>query len=396
MNINTEIIKPPKEDIFKSGKFRSFIVQSIVMILVMSFIFWVINNTATNMKANGIAHGFDFLWETSWFDIGYLPFIEHTNSHSYFNAFLVGLLNTILVAVLGIFFATILGFLIGIGRLSDNWIVSRFCGSYIEVLRNIPLLLQIFFWYHAVLRILPRAKSSINFGDSFFLNLKGLFIPRPLPETGFNSVLLIGIISIIGIIFLNVWAKRRQNITGKQFPVLVTSIIIFIIPVFIISFLYNFPLSWEQPVLKGFNFKGGFRLIPELLALLLALSLYTAAFIAENVRSGILAISKGQKEAAAAVGLKPGEILRLIVIPQAMRVIIPPLTSQYLNLTKNSSLAVAIAYPDLVHVFAGTALMQTGQAVEILAITMSVYLSLSLTISLLMNWYNSAMALKDR
>tara|TARA_Y100000590_G_scaffold345172_1_gene394762 strand:- start:2322 stop:3512 length:1191 start_codon:yes stop_codon:yes gene_type:complete len=396
MNINTEIIKPPKEDIFKSGKFRSFIVQSIVMILVMSFIFWVINNTATNMKANGIAHGFDFLWETSWFDIGYLPFIEHTNSHSYFNAFLVGLLNTILVAVLGIFFATILGFLIGIGRLSDNWIVSRFCGSYIEVLRNIPLLLQIFFWYHAVLRILPRAKSSINFGDSFFLNLKGLFIPRPLPETGFNSVLLIGIISIIGIIFLNVWAKRRQNITGKQFPVLVTSIIIFIIPIFIISFLYNFPLSWEQPVLKGFNFKGGFRLIPELLALLLALSLYTAAFIAENVRSGILAISKGQKEAAAAVGLKPGEILRLIVIPQAMRVIIPPLTSQYLNLTKNSSLAVAIAYPDLVHVFAGTALMQTGQAVEILAITMSVYLSLSLTISLLMNWYNSAMALKDR
>ena len=396
MNINTEIIKPPKEDIFKSGKFRSFIVQSIVMILVMSFIFWVINNTATNMKANGIAHGFDFLWETSWFDIGYLPFIEHTNSHSYFNAFLVGLLNTILVAVLGIFFATILGFLIGIGRLSDNWIVSRFCGSYIEVLRNIPLLLQIFFWYHAVLRILPRAKSSINFGDSFFLNLKGLFIPKPIPETGFNSVLLIGIISIIGIIFLNVWAKRRQNITGKQFPVLVTSIIIFIIPIFIISFLYNFPLSWEQPVLKGFNFKGGFRLIPELLALLLALSLYTAAFIAENVRSGILAISKGQKEAAAAVGLKPGEILRLIVIPQAMRVIIPPLTSQYLNLTKNSSLAVAIAYPDLVHVFAGTALMQTGQAVEILAITMSVYLSLSLTISLLMNWYNSAMALKDR
>ena len=396
MNINTEIIKPPKEDIFKSGKFRSFIVQSIVMILVMSFIFWVINNTATNMKANGIAHGFDFLWETSWFDIGYLPFIEHTNSHSYFNAFLVGLLNTILVAVLGIFFATILGFLIGIGRLSDNWIVSRFCGSYIEVLRNIPLLLQIFFWYHAVLRILPRAKSSINFGDSFFLNLKGLFIPRPLPETGFNSVLLIGIISIIGIIFLNIWAKRRQNITGKQFPVFLTSTIIFIIPILLVSYIYNFPLYWEQPVLKGFNFKGGFRLIPELLALLLALALYTASFIAENVRSGILAISKGQREAAAAVGLQPNQILRLIIIPQAMRVIIPPLTSQYLNLTKNSSLAVAIAYPDLVHVFAGTALMQTGQAVEILAITMSVYLTLSLTISLLMNWYNSAMALKEK
>ncbi len=396
MNINTEIITPPKEDIFKSGKFRSFVVQSIVMILVVSFITWIIRNTATNMTANGIAHGFDFLWETSWFDIGYLPFIEHTNSHTYFNAFLVGLLNTILVAILGIFFATILGFLIGIGRLSDNWIVSRFCGSYIEILRNIPLLLQIFFWYHAVLRILPRAKNSFEFEDSFFLNLKGLFLPKPIPEAGFNSVLLVGIISIICIIFLNIWSKRRQNITGEQFPIYSTSVAIFIIPIFIISFLYNHPLTWEQPVLKGFNFKGGFRLIPELLALLLALSLYTASFIAENVRSGILAISKGQKEAAAAVGLKPGQVLRLIIIPQAMRVIIPPLTSQYLNLTKNSSLAVAIAYPDLVHVFAGTALMQTGQAVEILAITMSVYLSLSLTISLLMNWYNSAMALKDR
>ena len=396
MNVNTEIIGPPKEDIFKSGKFRSFIVQSIVMILVISFITWVVNNTATNMKANGIAHGFDFLWEASWFDIGYLPFIEHTGYHTYFNAFVVGLLNTILVAVLGIFFATIIGFMVGIGRLSDNWLVSKFCGFYIEILRNIPLLLQIFFWYHAVLRILPRAKNSLNISDSFFLNLKGLFIPRPVAEVGFNYILLIGILSIIGIISLYFWSKKRQNLTGKQFPVFLTSIAILIIPIFIVSFLLNFPLTWEQPVLKGFNFKGGIRLIPELVALLLALSLYTASFIAENVRSGILAISKGQKEAAAAVGLKPGQILRLIVIPQAMRVIVPPLTSQYLNLTKNSSLAVAIAYPDLVHVFAGTALMQTGQAVEILAMTMSVYLALSLTISLLMNWYNSAMALKDR
>ena len=396
MNVITNTIKPPKEDIFKSGKFRSFVIQSIVMITVITFIIWVIKNTATNMTANGIAHGFDFLWETSWFDIGYLPFIEHTNSHTYFNAFVVGLLNTILVAVLGIFFATIFGFIIGIGRLSDNWLVSRFCGSYIELFRNIPLLLQLFFWYHAVLRILPRPKNSINAADSFFLNLKGLFIPRPIPEMGFNYVFLIGLFSIVGIIFLYFWAKRRQNKTGKQFPVLLSSIIIFLIPVFIVSFLNHFPLSWEQPVLKGFNYKGGLRLIPELLALLAALSLYTASFIAENVRSGILAISKGQREAASAVGLSKGQILRLIIVPQAMRVIIPPLTSQYLNLTKNSSLAVAIAYPDLVHVFAGTALMQTGQAVEILAMTMGVYLTLSLTISLLMNWYNSAMALKDR
>ena len=396
MNIQTDTVKAPKQDIFKSGKFRSYLIQAIVLVLFFGFVFWVINNTATNMKANGIAHGFDFLWENSMFDIGYLPFIDHTPVHTYFHAFIVGLLNTILVAVIGIFFATILGFLVGIGRLSNNWLVSRFCGFYVEALRNIPLLLQIFFWYHAVLRILPRAKNSINFNDHFLLNLKGLFLSRPVPENGFNYLLLAGLFSIIVIIIIYLWSKKRQNLTGKQFPILYFSLAILIIPFVIISFIYNFPITLEQPVLKGFNFKGGIRLIPELVALLLALSLYTAAFIAENVRSGILAISKGQKEAASAVGLTQGQILRLIIIPQAMRVIIPPLTSQYLNLTKNSSLAVAIAYPDLVHVFAGTALMQTGQAVEILFMTMSVYLSLSLTISLLMNWYNSVMALKDR
>ena len=396
MNVRTDIIKPPKQDIFKSGKFRSIVVQIIVMVLVVGSIGWIVNNAATNMKANGISHGFAFLWETSFFDIGYLPFIEHTASHTYFNAFLVGLLNTILVAVLGIFLATIIGFLVGVGRLSNNWLVARFCGFYVEALRNVPLLLQLFFWYHAVLRILPRAKNSLNLGDSFYLNLKGFFLPKPIPEVGFNYVLLVGIFSIIAIIILYIWARKRQALTGQQFPVFYSSLAIIVIPVLIVYFLNNNPIYLEQPVLKGFNFKGGIRLTPELVALLLALSLYTATFIAENVRSGILAINKGQIEAANAVGLRRIPILRLIVIPQAMRVIIPPLTSQYLNLTKNSSLAVAIAYPDLVHVFAGTALMQTGQAVEILAITMSVYLSLSITISLLMNWYNKAMALKDR
>lgn len=395
MNTRADIIKPPKQDIFKSGKFRSIVTQSIVMIVVVGSIAWIINNAATNMKANGISHGFSFLTETSMFDIGYLPFIEHTPAHTYFNAFVVGLLNTILVAVLGIFFATILGFLVGIGRLSDNWLVSKFCGFYVEALRNIPLLLQLFFWYHAVLRILPRAKNSLHIGDSFYLNLKGLFLPKPIAEVGFNYVLLIGIFSIIAIIILYLWAKKKQALTGQQFPIFYTSLAIFIIPVLIVFFLNNSPIFLEQPVLKGFNFKDGIRLTPELVALLLALSLYTASFIAENVRSGLLAINKGQIEAANAVGLKRIPILRLIIIPQAMRVIIPPLTSQYLNLTKNSSLAVAIAYPDLVHVFAGTALMQTGQAVEILAITMSVYLCLSITISLLMNWYNKSMKLKD-
>ena len=396
MNVRADIIKPPKQDIFKSGKFRSYLVQAIVLILFFGFVIWVIDNASTNMKANGIAHGFDFLWENSMFDIGYLPFIEHTPVHTYFHAFLVGLLNTILVAVIGIFFATILGFLVGIGRLSNNWLVSRFCGFYVELFRNIPLLLQLFFWYHAVLRILPRAKNSLQAGDSFFLNIKGLFLPKPIPEAGFNSILLTFLLAIIAIIFLIRWAKKRQTKTGKQFPIFYSSLVIIILPIIFVSYLYNFPMYLEQPVLKGFNFKGGIRLIPELVALLLALCIYTGSFIAENVRSGILAINKGQIEAANAVGLKRIQILRLVVIPQAMRVIIPPLTSQYLNLTKNSSLAVAIAYPDLVHVFAGTALMQTGQAVEILAMTMAVYLSLSITISLLMNWYNKAIALQDR
>ena len=396
MNVRADIIKPPKQDIFKSGKFRSYLVQAIVLILFFGFVIWVIDNASTNMKANGIAHGFDFLWENSMFDIGYLPFIEHTPVHTYFHAFLVGLLNTILVAVIGIFFATILGFLVGIGRLSNNWLISRFCGFYVELFRNIPLLLQLFFWYHAVLRILPRAKNSLQAGDSFFLNIKGLFLPKPIPEAGFNSVLMIFLLSIIAIIFLWRWAKKRQAKTGEQFPIFYSSLVIIILPIIFVSYLYNFPMYLEQPVLKGFNFKGGIRLIPELVALLLALCIYTGSFIAENVRSGILAINKGQIEAANAVGLKRIQILRLVVIPQAMRVIIPPLTSQYLNLTKNSSLAVAIAYPDLVHVFAGTALMQTGQAVEILAMTMAVYLSLSITISLLMNWYNKAIALQDR
>ena len=239
MNVRTEIIKPPKQDIFKSGKFRSIVTQSIVMVLVVGSIGWIINNAATNMEANGISHGFSFLTETSMFDIGYLPFIEHTPAHTYFNAFVVGLLNTILVAVLGIFFATIIGFLVGIGRLSDNWLVARFCGFYVEALRNIPLLLQLFFWYHAVLRILPRAKNSLHLGDSFYLNLKGFFIPKPIPEVGFNYVLLVGIFSIIAIIILYIWARKRQALTGQQFPVFYSSLAIVVIPVLIVFFLNN-------------------------------------------------------------------------------------------------------------------------------------------------------------
>ena len=396
MNIQTNITKPPKQDIFKSGKFRSLVIQAIVMVLFIGSVFWIINNAATNMKANGIAHGFDFLWENSMFDIGYLPFIDHTPIHTYFHAFIVGLLNTILVAIIGIFLATILGFLVGIGRLSDNWLISRFCGFYVEFFRNIPLLLQLFFWYHAVLRVLPRAKNSVQAGDSFFLNIKGLFLPKPIPEAGFNSVLITFLLAIIVIMFLWRWAKKRQAKTGQQFPIFYSSLAIIVLPIIFVSYLYNFPMYLEQPVLKGFNFKGGIRLIPELVALLLALSIYTASFIAENVRSGILAISKGQIEAANAVGLNRIQILRLIIIPQAMRVIIPPLTSQYLNLTKNSSLGIAVGYADLVHGFGGISLNQTGQAIECMVITMATYLCISLIISFFMNIYNRSIQFKEK
>jgi general L-amino acid transport system permease protein len=306
------------------------------------------------------------------------------------------LLNTILVAVLGIFLATIIGFLVGIGRLSENWLVSRFCGFYVEFFRNIPLLLQLFFWYHAVLRVLPRAKNSIQAGDSFFLNIKGLFIPKPIPEAGFNSIFITFLFAIIAIIFLWRWAKKRQAETGQQFPIFYSSLAIIILPIIFVSYLYNFPMYLEQPVLKGFNFKGGIRLIPELVALLLALYIYTASFIAENVRSGILAINKGQIEAANAVGLKRIQILRLVVIPQAMRVIIPPLTSQYLNLTKNSSLGIAVGYADLVHGFGGISLNQTGQAIECMVITMATYLAISLIISFFMNIYNRSIQFKEK
>jgi len=400
MNVRTDIIKPPKQDIFKSGKFRSIVTQSIVMVLVVGSIGWIINNAATNMKANGISHGFSFLTETSMFDIGYLPFIEHTPAHTYFNAFVVGLLNTILVAVLGIFFATILGFLVGIGRLSDNWLVARFCGFYVEALRNIPLLLQLFFWYFAVLRALPLPKDAISFFDVSFLSIKGLYVPRFIWTNG--SLFLTSIIaSLIVIFFLLKFFKKEQEQTGKQYPKFFISLTIITVLPFLTFLIGGVSLDFEYPELKQlsktiYNFKGGISIIPELMALALALSLYTATFIAECVRAGIVGISRGQKEAAASIGLTPGQTLKLVVMPQALRIIIPPTTNQYLNLTKNSSLAAAIAYPDLVLVFAGTALMQTGRAIEIISITMLSYLSLSITISIFMNWYNKKIAIKEK
>ena len=386
---------PAKPPIWNDPTYRALFFQLVVLVVLVLLAVSLVNNTLANLARQGIASGFDFLGRTAGFSIGE-SLIDYKEEDSYGRTFLVGLFNTIWISVWGIVFATILGFIVGVARLSPNWLISKLAMVYIEVLRNIPLLLQIFFWYFAVLRPLPSPRQAISVGDALFLTNRGLHVPRGVPEEGWGVVLVAFAIGIVATIAVAYWARKRQDRTGEQFPVLWTGLgLIFGLPV-LTFFVLGMPMHPEYPVLSGFNFKGGSTLTPEFTSLLLALSLYTAAFIAENVRSGIQAVSHGQTEAAYALGLQPGHTLRLVVIPQALRVIIPPLTSQYLNLTKNSSLAAAIAYPDLVLVFAGTALMQTGQAVEIIVITMAVYLTLSLLISAFMNWYNAKMALVER
>ena len=369
--------------------------QAITLILVILGIYYIVQNTAQNMVARGLASGFNFLGVESQFDIQ-MTLIEYSPTSTYFDAFIVGLLNTLLVAGIGILFATIIGFAVGIMRLSSNWLIAKIAESYIEIIRNIPLLLQIFFWYFAVLRALPKPKQSFEFMDSIFLNNRGLFVPDPNVGEGSSILFNLFWLSIIISIGIFVWAKNRQNKTGKTFPAFFTSMALIVGTLTVTLAALGFPISFEYPELKGFNYKGGMKLIPELVALTFALAMYTAAFIAEVVRAGIQSVSKGQTEAARSVGLKEGLVLRLIIIPQALRVIVPPLTNQYLNLTKNSSLAAAIAYPDLVLVFAGTALMQTGQAIEIIGMVMGVYLFLSLFTSVVMNLFNRYMKVGER
>ena len=388
-------LAPTRPAIWNDPRYRAVFYQVLVLAAVLLAGAYIVNNTLDNMERRGIASGFGFLTKTAGFSID-LHLIDYKEENSYGRAFLVALINTLLVSAIGIILTTVLGFAIGVARLSNNWLIAKLAAVYIELLRNIPLLLQIFFWYFAVLRILPSPRESHNAFDAIFLNIRGLFTPKPVFEPGFSAVIIAMVVALVGVIFMVRWAHKRQEETGQQFPKFRTSLAILIGLPLVAAMLAGFPLSWEYPVLKGFNYQGGLRMIPEFVALVLALSTYTASFIAEIVRAGILAVSQGQSEAASALGLSRGHTLRLVVIPQALRVIIPPLTSQYLNLTKNSSLAAAIAYPDLVLVFAGTALMQTGQAVEIIAITMAVYLTISLVISALMNWYNTRMALVER
>ncbi len=374
---------------------RAIMFQVLLAAGVVLFFFYIGNNALHNMEQRGITTGFKFLNQKAGFGI-IQHLIPYNEGNTYGRTFVVGLLNTILVSVLGIICATILGFLIGVARLSSNWLIAKIAAVYIEIFRNLPLLLQIFFWYFAVLRTLPSARNSLHFGQWAFLNIRGIYVPRPVYEPGFGWVVAAFGLSIATIIIIKLWAKKRQEQTGQQFPVLLSSLGLLIILPAIAYVATSTPLHWEMPQLKGFNFRGGITIIPELAALLLALTIYTASLIAEIVRSGILSVSHGQTEAAHALGLRPGKTLQLVIIPQAMRVIIPQMTSQYLNLVKNSSLATAIGYPDLVSVFAGTTLNQAGQAIEIIAMTMGVYLTLSLSISFLMNWYNARSMLKER
>ncbi|MQX38396.1 amino acid ABC transporter permease [Roseospira navarrensis] len=380
---------------WNNPRVRAVTFQAVALVLVLWFFWTIFQNTLTNMESRGITTGFGFLDNTAGFGILF-SLVPYDESNTYGRTFIVGILNTLLVSSLGILFATLLGFIVGVARLSSNWLIAKMALVYVEITRNIPLLLQIFFWYFAVLRALPGPKQSLEFPFNAFMNNRGLYMASPDVEPSFWFVVATFVAAVVGSVVLIRWAKKRQDATGQRFPAWPTAFALVIgLPV-IVFWLIGAPLLWDLPALEGFNFKGGVRLIPEFIALWLALTLYTASFIAEIVRSGIQSVSHGQTEASMALGLRRGTALRLIVIPQAMRVIIPPLTSQYLNLTKNSSLATAIGYPDLVAVFMGTTLNQTGQAVEIVAMTMAVYLTISLSISLLMNLYNRAMALKER
>ncbi|TCT02658.1 amino acid ABC transporter permease [Aquabacter spiritensis] len=407
---------------------RSAVIQIALAIALIWMAWSFFANAQANLARQGIASGFGFLDNSAGFGITQ-TLIPYSESMSYGRAFLVGLLNTLLVAALGIVLATIIGFLVGVARLSKNVVIKALASAYVEVTRNLPPLFQILFWYLAVLSTMPSPRQSWSFGlqpmfnafagwasgigltplsdmlaalagdvsaPGVFINNRGLVVPRPVFEADFSIIFWIFVAGIAAAFLLARWARRRQERTGQQFPSFWAGLALVAVPPTIAGFLLGWPLSFETPVLRGFNFVGGIRVIPEFVALLVALAIYTAGFIAEIVRAGILAVSKGQTEAAYSLGLRSGPTLRLVVIPQAMRVIVPPLTSQYLNLTKNSTLGVAVGYPDLFAIFAGTTLNQTGQAIEIIALTMAVYLVISILTSALMGWYNKRVALVER
>jgi len=380
-------------------KLKKILPQILTLLFIVLIFGFFTMNAQENMDTRGIEFGFGFLKQEASFDIQF-SLIDYDGSRSYARAYLVGLLNTLLVAFIGIILATLLGALVGVSRLSPNYLIRKTASFYIEFFRNIPLLLQIFFWYFAALRALPMLEDAPLLLNSSFMTIKGFYAPAPI-WTNFDVFFITLIIAMILIYFFSRYAKKKQEQEGKQLPVFLISSVIFTGLPLLTFLIGGVDLSFSFPVIRqmsqsSYTFDGGFKIPPELIALTLALTLYTATFIAENVRAGIQGIGKGQKEAAASIGLTLSQVLKLVIMPQALRIIIPPTTNQYLNLTKNSSLAAAIAYPDLVLVFAGTAMMQTGKAIEIVGITMATYLSISIAISLLMNWYNQRIAIKEK
>ncbi|OBZ94039.1 amino acid ABC transporter permease [Pararhizobium polonicum] len=384
----------PTGSILNDPKVRGIIYQAVTLLLLAAFIYWVTTNTIENLKRANIASGYGFLNGRAGFDVGQ-SLIAFSSDSTYGRALVVGFFNTILVAVTGIITATIIGFLVGIGRLSKNWLIAKLSMVYVEVFRNIPPLLVIFFWYSGVLAVLPQPRESLALPLDMYINNRGLAFPKPVFESGAQFTFYALVIAVIASIFFARYASKLQMETGKRLPVLWTVLGLVIGLPLLTLIATGTPISFDVPIAGKFNLTGGSVVGPEFLSLFLALSFYTAAFIAEIVRAGIRGVSHGQSEAAHALGVRPGLTTRLVVVPQAMRIIIPPLTSQYLNLTKNSSLAIAIGYADLVAV-GGTILNQTGQAVEIVSIWIIVYLTLSLSTSLFMNWFNAKMALVER
>ena len=375
-------------------RWRALFFQTVLVLVAGVLVYDLALNTARNLANRNIASGWDFLTRNSGFDVVF-SLIDYSSESNYGRALLVGFLNTLLVSAMGIVLATVLGFAVGVMRLSRNWLAARAASIFVEFLRNTPLLLQLFIWYALVLKPLPDARNAIRIWDIGALSNKGLTLPMPIFGPGaWMAVLGLGL-AVVASLIIHRWARKRQAETGERFPSgLAAFALVILLPVLFFA-IAGWPVTFDYPVMGSFSFRGGATLVPEFMALLLGLSVYTAAFIAEAVRAGIQAIARGQSEAAHALGLAPGPTMRLVILPQALRVIIPPLTSQYLNLTKNSSLGVAIGYPDLV-AMGGTTLNQTGQAVEIVLIWMTVYLTLSLMTSAFMNWFNRRVRLVER
>ena len=398
-NILSQVKNLTFRELLYNNEVRAFFFQVATFLLIFGLFYTIIGNLFDNIEARGIHTGFSFLKNRAGFDI--LPFLgnylqEYTPESSNLTVFYVGLINTLVVALVGIIVTTFLGLFIGIARLSNNYLVAKLAGGYIELFRNIPVLLQIFFWYNIFINIFPHPKKSFSFFDVAFLNQRGLYLPKPILESGFSLVIIAFVVGIILTVFMKRYFNKKHDETGVYTRTLGYSTLLILGLPAVFFLLLGSPLHFDLAVLGKFNLKGGMQIVPEFIALTFALSVYTATYIAEAIRSGIEAVDKGQKEAAAAIGLTQTQSLKLIVLPQALRVAIPPTINQYLNLTKNSSLATAIGYPELMSAFGGTVLNQVGQAVEILGMAMLVYLFISLCISFLLNVVNKRMAIPER